>query len=121
MNIQTSKIELAKVILDIENPKLIEEIIYLIQSKSTLTEKQKIAITLIKIQGMKYEEAGAIMGLGIKAIESSVEALSATKIVAILGLLNCTTLGKNFSNKSFPFQFKITTAILIIYKNLVQT
>ncbi|MFV8352430.1 hypothetical protein ACNQGB_19795 [Flavobacterium sp. XS1P32] len=44
MNIQTSKIELAKVILDIENPKLIEEIIHLIQSKSTLTEKQKIAI-----------------------------------------------------------------------------
>ena len=41
MNIQTSKIELAKVILDIENPKLIEEIILLIQSKSTLTEKQK--------------------------------------------------------------------------------
>ncbi len=44
MNIQTSKIELAKVILDIENPKLIEEIIRLIQSKSTLTEKQKTAI-----------------------------------------------------------------------------
>ncbi|CAH0334773.1 hypothetical protein FVB9288_00379 [Flavobacterium sp. CECT 9288] len=44
MNIQTSKIELAKVILDIENPKLIEEIIHLIQSKSTLTEKQKNAI-----------------------------------------------------------------------------
>ena len=44
MNIQTSKIELAKVILDIENPKLIEEIILLIQSKSTLTEKQKTAI-----------------------------------------------------------------------------
>nr|WP_309758015.1 hypothetical protein [Flavobacterium sp.] len=44
MNIQTSKIELAKVILDIENPKLIEEIIHLILSKSTLTEKQKIAI-----------------------------------------------------------------------------
>ena len=44
MNIHTSKIELAKVILDIENPKLIEEIIHLIQSKSTLTEKQKIAI-----------------------------------------------------------------------------
>jgi hypothetical protein len=33
MNIQTSKIELAKVILDIEIPKLIEEIIDLIQSK----------------------------------------------------------------------------------------
>ena len=44
MNIQISKIELAKVILDIENPKLIEEIIHLIQSKSTLTEKQKTAI-----------------------------------------------------------------------------
>jgi hypothetical protein len=44
MNIQTSKIELAKVILDIENPKLIEEIIHLIQSKSSLTEKQKLAI-----------------------------------------------------------------------------
>lgn len=44
MDIQTSKIELAKVILDIENPKLIEEIINLIQSKSTLTEKQKLAI-----------------------------------------------------------------------------
>ncbi len=44
MNIQASKIELAKVILDIENPKLIEEIIHLIQSKSTLTEKQKTAI-----------------------------------------------------------------------------
>lgn len=44
MSIQTSKIELLKVVLDIENPKLIEEIIHLIQSKSTLTEKQKIAI-----------------------------------------------------------------------------
>jgi DNA polymerase IIIc chi subunit len=44
MNIQASKIELAKVILDIENPKLIEEIFHLIQSKSTLTEKQKSAI-----------------------------------------------------------------------------
>lgn len=44
MNIQASKIELAKVILDLENPKLIEEIILLIQSKSTLTEKQKTAI-----------------------------------------------------------------------------
>ena len=38
MNIQASKIELAKAILDIENPKLIEEIIHLIQSKSTLTK-----------------------------------------------------------------------------------
>jgi len=44
MDIQTSKIELTKVILDIENPKLIEEIILLIQSKSSLTENQKSAI-----------------------------------------------------------------------------
>lgn len=44
MDIKTSKIELAKVILDLENPALIEEIIHLIQSKSTLTEKQKSAI-----------------------------------------------------------------------------
>jgi len=44
MDIKTSKIELAKVILDLENPVLIEEIIHLIQSKSTLTEKQKLAI-----------------------------------------------------------------------------
>lgn len=40
MDIKTSKIELAKVILDLENPVLIEEIIHLIQSKSTLTEKK---------------------------------------------------------------------------------
>jgi hypothetical protein len=44
MDIKTSKIELAKVILDLENPELIEEIIHLVQSKSTLTEKQKSAI-----------------------------------------------------------------------------
>ena len=44
MDIKTSKIELAKVILDLENPTLIEEIIHLIQSKSTLSEKQKSAI-----------------------------------------------------------------------------
>ena len=45
MNIQTSKIELAKIVLDIENPKLIEEIIYLIQSKSILSEKQNQLLT----------------------------------------------------------------------------
>ncbi|WP_333695730.1 hypothetical protein [Flavobacterium sp.] len=44
MDIKTSKIELAKVILDLENPELIEEIIHLVQSKSTLTENQKKAI-----------------------------------------------------------------------------
>ena len=60
MNIQTSKIELAKVILDIENPKLIEEIIHLIQSKTTLTEKQKTAIdeaiiSLEKKEGIAHD------------------------------------------------------------------
>ncbi len=35
-----------------------------------LPEKQKIAFTLIKVQGMSYEEAGIIMQQGIKAIES---------------------------------------------------
>ena len=44
MDILTSKIELAKVILDIENPSLIEEILSLIQSKDNLTQNQKIAI-----------------------------------------------------------------------------
>lgn len=37
-----------------------------------LPEKQQLAFTLIRIQGMKYEEATGIMGLGIKAIESLV-------------------------------------------------
>ena len=44
MDILTSKIELAKVILDIENPSLIEEILLLIQSKDNLTQNQKNAI-----------------------------------------------------------------------------
>ena len=35
-----------------------------------LPEKQQLAFTLIRIQGMKYEEATEIMGLGVKAIES---------------------------------------------------
>jgi DNA polymerase IIIc chi subunit len=44
MDIQTSKIELAKVILDIENHWLIEEIISLIQSKDVLSQNQKDAM-----------------------------------------------------------------------------
>ncbi|HPW98394.1 MAG TPA: hypothetical protein PK218_07530 [Flavobacterium sp.] len=60
MDIQTSKIELAKVILDIENPKLIEEIILLIQSKSSLTDSQKKAIddaiySLENNEGIRHE------------------------------------------------------------------
>lgn len=42
----------------------------LFKAINALPEKQKIAITLIKIQGMNYEEASAIMDLGVKAIES---------------------------------------------------
>lgn len=41
MNIQTSKIELAKIVLDIDNPDLIQEIVEFIQSKESLTQEQK--------------------------------------------------------------------------------
>ena len=41
MNIQTSKIELAKIVLDIDNPDLIQEIVDFIQSKENLSEEQK--------------------------------------------------------------------------------
>ena len=44
MDIQTSKIELTKIILDIENPKIIQDIMNLIQEKSTLSKAQKNAI-----------------------------------------------------------------------------
>ncbi len=44
MNLQTLKIELTKAILDIENPKLIEEILQFIQSKSSLSDNQKASI-----------------------------------------------------------------------------
>lgn len=44
MNLQTLKIELTKAILDIENPKLIEEIFQFIQSKSSLSYNQKASI-----------------------------------------------------------------------------
>jgi RNA polymerase sigma factor (sigma-70 family) len=37
-----------------------------------LPEKQRIAFTLIKVQGLSYEEAAAAMQQGIKAIESLV-------------------------------------------------
>jgi RNA polymerase sigma-70 factor (ECF subfamily) len=35
-----------------------------------LPENQKLAFTLIRVQGMKHEEVTEIMGLGIKAVES---------------------------------------------------
>jgi hypothetical protein len=45
MNIQTSKIELAKIVLDIDNPDLIQEIVEFIQSKESLSEKLKYNIS----------------------------------------------------------------------------
>ena len=44
MNIQTSKIELAKIVLDIDNPDFIQEIADFIQSKEGLSEEQKSKI-----------------------------------------------------------------------------
>ncbi|KAF2513450.1 hypothetical protein [Flavobacterium foetidum] len=44
MNIQTSKIGLAKIVLDIENPDLIQEIVEFIQSKESLSGEQKSKI-----------------------------------------------------------------------------
>lgn len=37
---------------------------------NALPERQKIAFTLLKVQGMKYEEVCDIMQLGVKAVES---------------------------------------------------
>jgi RNA polymerase sigma factor (sigma-70 family) len=42
----------------------------LFKAINDLPEKQKIAFTLIKVQGLKYEEASEIMEQSIKAIES---------------------------------------------------
>lgn len=49
-----------------------ERIAMLHKAMETLPEKQKIALTLIKIQGISYNETCKIMELGIKAIESLV-------------------------------------------------
>lgn len=42
----------------------------LFRAIDALPEKQKIALTLIKVQGLSYEEAAAILQQSIKAIES---------------------------------------------------
>jgi RNA polymerase sigma factor (sigma-70 family) len=42
----------------------------LFKAINELPEKQKVAFTLIKVQGMKYDEASEIMEQSIKAIES---------------------------------------------------
>lgn len=44
----------------------------LFKAIARLPERQQLAFTLIKVQGMSYEEAGAVMQQGIKAIESLV-------------------------------------------------
>ena len=44
----------------------------LYKAMESLPERQRIALTLIRIQGLRYEEASKIMNLGIKAIESLV-------------------------------------------------
>lgn len=47
-----------------------EKATVLYKAIAQLPDKQQLAFTLIRIQGMKYEEATEIMGLGVKAIES---------------------------------------------------
>ncbi len=47
-----------------------ERAIELFKAINELPEKQKIAFNLIKVQGLKYEEASEIMQQNIKAIES---------------------------------------------------
>ncbi|KLT71133.1 MULTISPECIES: hypothetical protein [Flavobacterium] len=60
MNIQASKIELAKIVLDIDNPDLIQEIVDFIQSKESLSEEQKSKIneaiySLEKEEGIQHD------------------------------------------------------------------
>ena len=47
-----------------------EKAALLFKAIEQLPEKQRIAFTLIKVQGMNYEEAGRVMQQNIKAIES---------------------------------------------------
>lgn len=47
-----------------------EKAAVLFKAIDSLPEKQKIAFTLIKVQGLKYEEVSKIMNQHIKAIES---------------------------------------------------
>jgi RNA polymerase sigma-70 factor (ECF subfamily) len=53
--------------INLENKEKANE---LFKAINALPEKQKIAFTLIKVQGMSYDEAGMILQQGIKAIES---------------------------------------------------
>lgn len=47
-----------------------EKAAMLFKAINSLPERQKVAFTLIKVQGMKYEEVSKIMDQNIKAIES---------------------------------------------------
>lgn len=47
-----------------------EKAAVLFKAIESLPEKQRIAFTLIKVQGMNYEEACEIMQQNIKAVES---------------------------------------------------
>jgi len=47
-----------------------EKAAVLFKAIGSLPEKQRLAFTLIKVQGMNYEEACMIMGQNIKAVES---------------------------------------------------
>jgi RNA polymerase sigma factor (sigma-70 family) len=49
-----------------------EKAALLFKAINGLPEKQQLAFTLIKVQGMSYEEAAQVMQQGIKAIESLV-------------------------------------------------
>ena len=47
-----------------------EKAAILFKAIESLPEKQKLAFTLIKVQGMNYEEACEVMQQNIKAVES---------------------------------------------------
>ncbi len=47
-----------------------EKAAVLFRAIETLPEKQRIAFTLIKVQGISYEEAGSMLNQNIKALES---------------------------------------------------
>lgn len=47
-----------------------EKAAILFNAIQSLPEKQRLAFTLIKVQGMNYEEACAIMQQKVKAVES---------------------------------------------------
>ena len=49
-----------------------EKMLKLYKAMDSLPERQRLALTLIKIQGMTYEETSRVMLQGIKAIESLV-------------------------------------------------